>query len=148
MMKKFHSQMSFLIKTFFFVYLGLMLTFDDTSVIVVGVVLSFALLLVRYIVVLLSSVGSGTMLKNSGFLATMLPRGLSAAVVAEVVVVSGIANASDYPHIIMVVIVATVVIAAIGIPIFARKAPVEEPKLQMKLPLDKKPEEEKETLEE
>jgi cell volume regulation protein A len=133
MMKKFHSQMSFLIKTFFFVYLGLMLTFDDTSVIVFGVIISLALLLVRYIVVLLSSIGSGTMLKSSGFLATMLPRGLSAAVVAEIVVVAGIAHASDYPDIIMVVIVATVVIAAIGIPIFARKAPPEEaPKLELK----------------
>jgi cell volume regulation protein A len=132
MMKKFHSQMSFLIKTFFFVYLGLMLTFDNPSVIWVGVVIAFALLLMRYIVVLLSSIGSGTMFKNSGFLATMLPRGLSAAVVAEIVVVAGIANASDYPDIIMVVIVATVIIAAIGIPIFARKAPEEAPKLELK----------------
>jgi cell volume regulation protein A len=135
MMKKFHSQMSFLIKTFFFVYLGLMITFDEPSVIVIGVVIAFALLFVRYIVVLLSSIGSGIMFRNSGFLATMLPRGLSAAVVAEIVVVAGIANADAYPDIIMVVIVATVVIAAIGIPIFARKPPEETPKLE--LPVDK-----------
>ena len=139
MMKKFHAQMSFLIKTFFFVYLGLMLTFDKPDVIVVGVVISFALLFVRYIVVLLSSIGSGTMFRNSGFLATMLPRGLSAAVVAEVVVVAGIAHASDYPDIIMVVIVATVIISAIGIPIFARKAPVEPPKLELPEDEEKKP---------
>jgi cell volume regulation protein A len=131
MMRKFHSQMSFLIKTFFFVYLGLMLTFDKLDVIIVGVVLSFALLFVRYIVVLLTSIGSGTMFKSSGFLTTMLPRGLSAAVVAEIVVVSGIAHAADYPDIIMVVIVATVVIAAIGIPLFARKAPIEAPELEL-----------------
>ncbi len=141
MMKKFHSQMSFLIKTFFFVYLGLVLTFDKPDVIIVGVVLSVALLFVRYVVVLLTSIGSGTMLKNSGFLTTMLPRGLSAAVVAEIVVVAGIANASTYPDIIMVVIVATVIIAAIGIPIFARKPP-EVPKLE--LPVD----DEKESSEE
>jgi cell volume regulation protein A len=134
MMRKFHSQMSFLIKTFFFVYLGLVLTFDKPDVIVVGVVLSIALLFVRYIVVLLSSVGSRTMFKNSGFLTTMLPRGLSAAVVAEVVVVAGIAHASDYPDIIMVVIVATVIIAAIGIPLFARKEPVELPKPSLEPP--------------
>jgi cell volume regulation protein A len=134
MMKKVHSQMSFLIKTFFFVYLGLMLTFDKPDVIVVGVVLSFALLFVRYIVVLMSSIGSRTMFKSSGFLTTMLPRGLSAAVVAEIVVVAGIANASAYPEIIMVVIVATVVIAAIGIPMFARKAPVEIPKPSVDIP--------------
>jgi NhaP-type Na+/H+ or K+/H+ antiporter len=103
-------------------------------VIVVGVVLSFALLFVRYIVVLLSSIGSREMFKSSGFLTTMLPRGLSAAVVAEIVVISGIAHATDYPDIIMVVIVATVVIAAIGIPLFARKAPVEPPKLSVEEP--------------
>ena len=134
--------MSFLIKTFFFVYLGLMLTFDKPEVIVVGVVIAVALLFVRYIAVLLSSIGSREMFQNSGFLTTMLPRGLSAAVVAEVVVVSGIAHAADYPDLIMVVIVATVLIAAIGIPIFARKGPIEPPKLE--LPAD----EEKESLEE
>ena len=142
MMKKFHSQMSFLIKTFFFVYLGLVLTFDKPDVIVVGVVMAIALLFVRYIAVLLSSIGSREMFQNSGFLITMLPRGLSAAVVAEVVVISGIAHAADYPDIIMVVIVATVIIAAIGIPIFARKGPIEPPKLE--LPEEKK----RESLEE
>jgi cell volume regulation protein A len=125
-MRKFHSQMSFLIKTFFFVYLGLVISFDETSIIVLGVVLSLALLFVRYIVVLLTSIGNRTLLARQGFLTSMLPRGLSAAVVAEIVVVSGIPNASVYPGIIMVVIVTTVVIASIGIPIFGRKAPEED----------------------
>jgi cell volume regulation protein A len=124
-MRKFHSQMSFLIKTFFFVYLGLMIAFDEPSIIVLGVVLSLALLFVRYIVVLLTSIGNRTMLASQGFLTSMLPRGLSAAVVAEIVVVAGIPNASVYPGIIMVVIVATVIISAIGIPIFGRKVPGE-----------------------
>ena len=56
----------------------------------------------------------------------MLPRGLSAAVVAEIVVASGIPNASVYPGIIMIVIVTTVIIAAVGIPIFGRKPPEED----------------------
>jgi cell volume regulation protein A len=133
MMRKFHSQMSFLIKTFFFVYLGLMITFDELDVVLIGVILSFALLFVRYFVVLLTSIGSGTLLKNSGFLTTMLPRGLSAAVVAEVVVAAGIANASSYPNIIMIVIVTTVIISALGIPIFARKTPEEVPAEQVEL---------------
>jgi NhaP-type Na+/H+ or K+/H+ antiporter len=41
------------------------------------------------------------------------------------VVVAGITNASEYPPLIMTVIVATVIISAIGIPLFARKQPVE-----------------------
>jgi cell volume regulation protein A len=124
-MRKFHSQMSFLIKTFFFVYLGLMITFDEPRMILLGAVLSVALLFVRYIVVLLTSIGDRTLLANQGFLTSMFPRGLSAAVVAEIVVASAIPNASVYPSVIMVVIVVTVVIAAIGIPIFARKVPEE-----------------------
>jgi hypothetical protein len=40
--------------------------------------------------------------------------------VAEIVVASAIPNASTYPGIIMIVIVTTVVISAIGIPIFTR----------------------------
>jgi cell volume regulation protein A len=127
MMRKFHSQMSFLIKTFFFVYMGLMITFNELGVIVTGVVLSLALLFVRYLVALLTSIGNSTLLSNCGFLTTMFPRGLSAAVVAEIVVAAGIPNASTYPNIIMIVIVATVVIAALGIPIFARKPPEEAP---------------------
>jgi cell volume regulation protein A len=120
-MKKFHSQMSFLIKTFFFVYLGLIITFTQLSAILYGVALSFMLLFVRYIAVLLSAVGNKALFRYKGLLTTMLPRGLSAAVVAEVVVASGIPNASSYPGIIMIVIVTTVIVAAIGIPIFTRQ---------------------------
>jgi cell volume regulation protein A len=120
LMKKFHSQMSFLIKTFFFVYLGLMITFTHYGPVLAGVALSLVLLLVRYIAVLLSSIRSDILMENKGLLTTMLPRGLSAAVVAEIVVGSGIPNASVYPGVIMVVIVTTVVISAVGIPIFTR----------------------------
>lgn len=120
-MKKFHSQMSFLIKTFFFVYLGLIITFTQQGAILAGIAISVILLFVRYIAVLLSAVGNKTLFRYKGLLTTMLPRGLSAAVVAEVVVASGIPNASSYPGIIMIVIVTTVVVAAIGIPIFTRQ---------------------------
>src|SRR4030042_2493789 len=123
LMKKFHSQMSFLIKTFFFVYLGLMIIFSQYGLILAGVAISLVLLLVRYFAVLLSSIRNDILLANKGLLTTMLPRGLSAAVVAEIVVASGIENASIYPNIIMIVIVITVVISAIGILVFARKSP-------------------------
>jgi len=121
-MKSFHSQISFLIKTFFFIYLGLMITFKEPGLVVLGVVLSLILLFGRYIVVLLTSVGSRTLLSNSGILTTMFARGESAAVLTQIVVAAGILNASVYPDIIMSIIVTTVVISAIGIPIFARKS--------------------------
>ena len=121
-MKRFHSQISFLIKTFFFIYLGLMITFKEPGLVVLGVVLSLILLFGRYIVVLLTSVGSRTLLANSGILTTMFARGESAAVLTQIVLAAGILNAVVYPDIIMSIIVTTVVISAIGIPIFARKS--------------------------
>jgi len=124
-MMKFHSQISFIVKTFFFAYLGLMITFDDPSVIVPSIMLSLALLIVRCIVVPAISIGKRSLLANTGILATMLPRGLSAAVVAEIAASSGIPNARLYPEIVTVVIATTVVISAVGIPLFARKLPGE-----------------------
>jgi cell volume regulation protein A len=121
-MMKFHSQISFIVKTFFFAYLGLMITFDDPSVIVPSIVLSLVLLGVRYIVVRVISIGNKSLLANKGILVTMLPRGLSAAVAAEVVAVSAISNAQLYPEIAIIVIATTVIIAAVGIPLFARKS--------------------------
>jgi len=121
-MMKFHSQIYFIVKTFFFAYLGLMITFDDPSVIVPSVILSLILLAVRCIVVPVICVGNRTLLANKGILAAMLPRGLSAAVVAEVVAASAIANARLYPEIVIVVIVTSVIISAVGIPLFARKS--------------------------
>jgi cell volume regulation protein A len=126
-MKRFHTQISFFIKTFFFIYLGLMITFKEPGLVVLGVVLSLILLFGRYIVVLLTSVGSRTLLSNSGILTTMFARGESAAVLTQIVVAAGILNASVYPDIIMSIIVTSVIISAIGIPIFTRKRLLQEP---------------------
>jgi cell volume regulation protein A len=122
-MMKFHSQISFIVKTFFFTYLGLMITFDEPNVIVPSIILSLALLGVRYIVVPVISIGNRTLLANKGVLATMVPRGLSAAVVAEVAASSGISNARLYPEMVIVIIATTVIISAVGIPLFTRKSP-------------------------
>jgi len=126
-MKKFHSQISFFIKTFFFIYLGLIMTFNEPRLIILSLILSLLLLFVRYLVVIISSLGNKTLLANKGLLTTMFPRGLSAAVLAQIVVTSGIPDASIYPDIIIAIILFTVMISAIGIPVFARRAQGKEP---------------------
>jgi len=104
-MMTFHSQIYFIVKTFFFAYLGLMITFDDPNVIVPSIILSLALLAIRCLVVPAISIGKRSLLAKTGILASMLPRGLSSAVVAEIVATSGIPNARLYPEIVIVVIV-------------------------------------------
>jgi cell volume regulation protein A len=122
-MMTFHSQISFTVKTLFFAYLGLMITFDEPGIIVPSIILSFVLLATRGILVPLISIGDRGLLAHKGILTSMLARGLSAAVVAEIVSTSGITNARLYPEIVVVIIAATVVISAIGVPLFARKPP-------------------------
>ena len=119
--KHFHSLTSFVIRTFFFVYLGLMVTFSEPRLIALGVVISLLLLLARLAAVFLTAIRDDALMDNKGILTAMYPRGLSAAVVAEIVISSDIPNASSYSHLIIVIIVTTVIISAIGIPIFSGK---------------------------
>jgi hypothetical protein len=67
-------------------------------------------------------VGNRTLLANSGILATTFARGESAAVLTQIVLAAGILHSDVYPDIIMAIIVTSVVISAIGIPIFTRKS--------------------------
>ena len=120
-MMTFHNQIYFIVKTLFFAYLGLMLVFDDPNVVLPSIILSLLLLLVRFILVPAISAGNKRLLANKGIVTTMLPRGLSSAVVAEIVASSAIPDARLYPEIVIVVIASTVIISAVGISIFARK---------------------------
>jgi cell volume regulation protein A len=124
-MMTFHNQIYFIVKTLFFAYLGLMLVFDDLNVVVPSIILSVVLVAARCIVVPAISVRKRSLVSQTGILVTMLPRGLSNAVVAEIVVASGITNARLYPEITIVVIVTTVIVSAVGIAIFARRSPEE-----------------------
>jgi cell volume regulation protein A len=121
-MMTFHNQIYFIVKTLFFAYLGLMIAFDDLNVVVPSIILSLALLAVRFMIVPVISAGNKRLLANTGMLATMLPRGLSAAVVAEIAASSAIPDARLYPEIVIVVIATTVIISAVGIPVFAKKS--------------------------
>jgi len=125
-MMTFHNQIYFIVKTLFFAYLGLMLAFDDPNVVVPSIILSLVLVAARSVVVPAISIRKRSLRPQTGILVTMLPRGLSNAVVAEIVVASGIPNARLYPEIAIVVIVTTVLISAVGIPIFARKSRQED----------------------
>lgn len=120
-MKGFTAQIYFLIKTFFFIYLGSIISFSQPINAVFGVVAAFALLFIRFFAVLLSSIGSRVLLSSKGVLTTMLARGESSAVLVQIVLASQIPNAAIYPDIVMAIIITTTIISAFGIVIFTRK---------------------------
>lgn len=143
MMRTFHSEISFFISTFFFVYLGLLVTISNYLCIVYGILISIALVVVRLVAVEICTVKSA--LKKSRQLITlMLPKGLSTAVMAVFVM----SYASKYPDrisasiaqtisdITFVVIVATVAIATVGAYVYRRSN--KEPQVQSTLAITEK----------
>ncbi len=121
-MKKFQSQISFLLRTFFFVYLGLIISFQNFYMILAGIILSAILLFCRYSTVLIVSVREKLLKKNKMLLTIMLPRGLAAAVMAQIVASSTVPNGALFPDIVIAVIVVTVLISSIGPFLIGRKS--------------------------
>ena len=113
-MRKFMNQMSFFIRTFFFVYLGLILFIENRLMILYSVVLSVLLLFGRYVGVLLTSYGDEELKSYYSLITLMMPRGLAAAIMAQLVATSGVLNASLYPDIILIVIIVSVIVTSIG----------------------------------
>jgi len=80
--KQFHSLTSFVIRTFFFVYLGIMVSFQKIEFILIGIIILLALLGVRYLSVLMSTYQGGFEKDDKQTMAAMMPRGLAAAILA------------------------------------------------------------------
>ena len=118
--RSFHNQMSFLIRSFFFVFTGLLFSFSSLTLVLFGLLLASMFLGIRFIVVKLSFFGSS--LKGSEDLITvMLPRGLAAAVLASLPFTSGVPGSLVFPEIAFIVIFATIIICTIGVAVLKSK---------------------------
>jgi len=132
-LKRFESEVAFLLRTFFFVYIGLIVTIGDITAVITGVILSLMLLLVRFGAVMLSTIRSG-LVKERPVMSVMLTRGLAAAVLATLPL--QYSDPSKYPeagpifqalsslyvNLVVIVILATTIIATLGIPLLKRRA--------------------------
>jgi NhaP-type Na+/H+ or K+/H+ antiporter len=79
--KDFFSEIVFLLRTFFFVYVGMSIVLDNAYLIGLGVCITLLLFLVR-IPVVMASTESKTPLFDASFMSIMIPKGLGAAVLA------------------------------------------------------------------
>ncbi len=84
--KRFHDEIAFLIRTIFFVYLGLVVTTIQFTAwyILLGLIVFFGLLIARYISLLLANRYIGLDASDEMGLFYMMPRGLAAAVMASI----------------------------------------------------------------
>lgn len=109
-----HNQLTFLVRVFFFVFVGLLASFGDVGLMIFGVMAAVAIYLGRIIVAKVSLAGRFSKL-DSKITSVMIPRGLAAAVLASLSLTLGIPNGETYPQIIFFVILVTVIITTVGI---------------------------------
>ena len=109
-----HNQLTFLVRSFFFVFVGLMASFGQIEYIIFGILITVAVYFGRLFV------GKITLTKRFSKLDravtnSMIPRGLAAAVLATYPVTMGLPNAEAYPQIIFFIILSSVIITTIGL---------------------------------
>jgi cell volume regulation protein A len=118
-LKRFESEIAFLIRTFFFVFLGIIATISNISLLFLGIILTLLLLLVRFAAVWLSTIGS-ELKKERPIMSFVLTRGLAAAVLATLPLQYGLLYPDVFINLAVVIIMSTAVIATVGIIISSR----------------------------
>jgi len=113
--KKFHSQISFMVRAIFFVFLGLIVSISNTGMIIAGIIVALTLFFARIGASWVSTYKDEELRKDMWLISFMLPRGLAAAVAAQLPLLYKIEGASVFTDIAFVVIVATVTITGIGL---------------------------------
>ncbi|MFQ5572714.1 MAG: cation:proton antiporter [Nitrosopumilaceae archaeon] len=109
-----HSQLTFLVRSFFFVFVGLLASFGQLEYIVFGILIAIAIYVGRVIVAKVSLTKKFSRLDKK-VTEVMIPRGLAAAVLATFPLSYGLPNAEAYPQIVFFIIMTSVIITTIGL---------------------------------
>jgi len=119
-----HSQVTFLVRSFFFVFVGLLASFTQIEYVIFGVIAALAIYVGRIIITKTVLVRGFSKLDKK-VTSVMIPRGLAAAVLATFPLSMGLPNAEAYPQIIFFIVITSVIITTIGLG-GAKKIPAPE----------------------
>jgi len=138
-MKSFQTEVTFFVKTFFFVYLGMI--FDpagvtrDVAIIVTGIlILIFA---ARYLATKVLKHSHPEFEKYGTLITTMMPRGLAAAVLASLPISAGM-QLPLFSEIVILVVIGTNVITTIGVFYHEKRCIKSEEDTELVAPPDEK----------
>ena len=110
-----HNQLTFLVRAFFFVFVGLLASFGRLEYIVFGVIATIAIYVGRILVTKVSLTRRFSKLDKK-VTEVMIPRGLAAAVLATLpLTFVDFPHAEAYPQIVFFIIMASVIITTIGL---------------------------------
>ncbi|MEZ4227591.1 MAG: cation:proton antiporter [Polyangiaceae bacterium] len=132
----FHRQMAFMIKSFFFVFIGAMLG-PPWGLIVFGVFLGVVLFAARIPAVFLGTLGSKFTAAEKRMTAVAMPRGMAAGVLATLPMSAGVEGTEGLPVLVFACVFTTILVFAVGFPIVKRALPEaedEEPESRLPMP--------------
>ena len=109
-----HNQLTFLVRSFFFLFVGLMATFGQIEYVIFGVVVTIDVYVGRMGLVK-TVLRKGFSKLDKSVTKSMIPRGLAAAVLATYPITMGLPNAELYPQMIFFIILSSVIITTIGL---------------------------------
>jgi len=126
--KQYHALISFVMRTFFFVFLGMMVTYQEVKIefIIIGIIILLALLGLRYLAVMITTLKGNFERDDRQSMSVMMPRGLAAAILAITygpkLVESSLPSLSGfYEGIVFVIILGTAIICTTGVSLICHR---------------------------
>lgn len=119
-LQNFHGVITFMVKSFFFTFIGLML-YPPWSLIVFGIVLGIGLLVARIPAVWLATANSGMGRTERSLITVMMPRGMAAGVLAILPFQKGVADSEFLPVVVFSCVVTTLLLFAGGFPVYKNR---------------------------
>ena len=117
------SEMVFLLKTFFFLYLGVSLSFKDTKSLLVILVILLAIYAGRLIITRVFLSRRNTW-KDAAYTSVMIPKGLAAAILASLPIQAGISGGDKIQAMAYYLVLTSIVLTAILVPLLNNAKPV------------------------
>ncbi len=127
----FHRQMTFFIKSFFFTFIGAMMS-PPWAMIAFGILLGFMMLVARFPGVWLATIRSRLSGPQKALVLVSLPRGMAAGVLATMPMAAGIVGTDQLPTIVFAAVFTSILIFAVGFPLTRRNlTPVVAPEVPL-----------------
>lgn len=116
----FYSELVFILKTFFFIYLGISMKFQNWVVLPVATLLVFGLIFVRS-VMMHFLFPSATSRKEKMFVTLLIPKGLAAAVLASLPFQKGLDPTEMIPQFVYPTVFVSILLVSLLIPVADKK---------------------------
>lgn len=116
------SEVVFLLKTFFFIYIGISIKLNQLVPILIGLLITIVLFILRIPIVRASVHGEKESIpvEDKMFMSGIVPKGLAAAVLATIPVQRGIAGGEMIQNIVFAVILFSIIFTSILVPVLEK----------------------------